>query len=125
MQRFQTDKKEICDNYTYTWLQMITNTKYYKLQIFVIIAQNCWSIDKVVQMFFVTPGLTFGLKFLFICKYWIEKVQFMKDWELAELLANEDDEDEGEGEDIDDDDEKSQLWWWLSCDESYPVMKFI
>ena len=34
--------------------------------------------------------------------------------------------DGDEGEDVDDDDEEeSHWWWWLSCDESYPAMKFI
>ena len=42
------------------------------------------------------------------------------------LRPEEDDEDEdGEEDEEDEEDEESQWLWWLSFDESYPVMKFI
>ena len=48
-----------------------------------------------------------------------------EDDEIDEDEDEYDEDDEDEGEDINDDDEESQSWWWLFCDESYLVMKFI
>ena len=40
-------------------------------------------------------------------------------------VGEDDVDDEDQGEDVNDDDEESQSWWWLFCDESHPVMKFV